>query len=199
MIYLFFWGENLRKVQKLVLATFIVMLVVALIFPLVEAGKGKGKHKGWLKHPKRKTVVLTDNPFPIWYNYTDWTVRWMANETYALMVNLDVTNDAVGVSHCGIWHYEYGYCFDLGATGGVLYRWACRVGELKIDGPPYEWHIQAPYMEDCEWYGFSLQKTTPPTDFVAILHASNGTHFQPIHDTFSYSYNNGKTWISYTP
>ena len=173
-----------------------VFLMVALLSPMVQAGK----HKGWLKHSKNKTVMLVKNPFPIWYNYSDHSVRWMANETWVLMVNLDRTNDAKAISMCGVWHYEYGYCFDLGTTNGVLYRWACRAGELKIDGfPNYEWHMQAPYMEDCEWYGFSLQKTEPPTDFVAVLHASNGAEFQPILTTFWYSLDYGSSWAAFTP
>ncbi len=185
-------------------------------------GRRRRRRRGWSHSrywrryvkPEPKPKIVSLNPDHLWYDYSDQSIRWNtsapANLPYIVRVDLDGEHDIFAMTTSGgvggNYHYEYGYYADVGVArsiggSGFIVKWATRIGELKIrqdtDGD-YEWHTRDFYGEG-EWFGFTLQKNTPPTDWVVVLHRSDGTNILPVDNTFWWSINGGKTWNSFTP
>ena len=153
-----------------------------------------------VSEPQPNFITLVSNI--AWFYYSDMTVRWIACRLdREFQVDLDGDHSTVA-SSTSIWISTYGEAADIGAMYQLDnywwdYVWGPRIGEKKIDYPPYEWYLRLP--EGGEWFGYTLNKTTQPTDYIAILHASNGESLLPITNTFWYTADGRNTWKSFTP
>lgn len=182
------------------LALFLSLIMLSLSFVGAIGARGWRRWR-WKREPIIEGVA--------WFDHRRMCVCWRADLTNGqFWVDLDGDHSTAFLSGGMRWHEDYGNCVSLGVVvwrvGWWSYGWASTIGELKIDRnvePPFwKWHIQKTRLGDLtEWFGVTIQRKRPPTDWVVKLYASNGTHFLPIIDTFWYTTDSGATWHSLTP
>lgn len=189
---------------------FLILMLLTLSIATVEA---KGLHKGWFK-PRPKPKIAYLNPNHVWYNYSDQSIYVKTDEHPILLVDLksdlqEEDHATVAITNRMNYHVDYGWnCCDIGVSiclydpGISMWpTWACRIGEWKIDSDydgDYEYH-RICRGNTGEYYCFTLRKTTPPTDYVIIIHNSDGSNLLPITEKFWYSLDLGVTWRSFVP
>lgn len=193
------------------LALLTIILLSGIFVVTVEAN---GRHRGWFK-PRPKPKIAYLNPNHVWYNYSDQSIYVKTDEHPILLVDLksdlqEEDHATVAITNRIGYHVYYGYdCYDVGVA--IVYTtkyglsmwptWACRIGDWKIDQDydgDYEWHRRDRYNQG-EYYCFTLRKTTIPTDYIIIIHNSDGTNLLPITEKFWYSLDQGVTWRSFVP
>lgn len=171
--------------------------------------------------------VIGLNPTHIWYNYTDKSIYLNTSGYPLINIDLDGDHSTATITNFNYWSANYGKYAMVGTVhfggteGGTQYFWGessdetidqdfCILGEKYVSGQrqDYQWHMRASTQAGDsatadslvgEWFGFTLQKTTSPSDYVAIIHASDGTNMLPITKPFAYSTNSGATWTTVNP
>jgi len=99
------------------------------------------------------------------------------------------------------WDFVYGDRVDIGTAFicqyGVTYQQALKIGTLKIDTTPLHFRWVSTDLTS-EWFGVTLTKTDIPSDWIVVLHRSDGKNMLPITRTFWYSLDS-VTWKSFKP
>jgi len=177
----------------LILVSILVSMMAVSTIPSVDARK-------------YRTII----PDIAWFDYCDMSIRWRADvgDYNVFMIDLDGDHTTVAVSEVRETS-EYGKTVDVGVAyiyrgsyGFTLwFEWEFTIGTLKIDRNPthphYRWIVRSPY--GGEYFGFALTKTHVPSNFIVVIHASDGRNMLPIRSTFWYSTDIGMTWKSFTP
>jgi len=138
--------------------------------------------------------------------YGDWQDNL---GTYALVGTIYSFTNSIGTTTQEFYWGTY-VVYNATSNTWTWYGEQCILGSLYVSGSDigYKWFMRAstvggdstrPSTMIGEWFGFTLQKTTAPTDYVVIIHASDGTRMLPITTPFWYSSDYGNTWTQVTP